>query len=389
MRRISVLMATAFIDMIGFAIVMPLLPLYARDFDAPYWVIGWVIAVFAVMQLISAPLWGRLSDRYGRRPAILLGLSISAVAFTMFAFADSILWLLATRLVQGIGAGTTPVLQAYVADSSAPKDRAKAIGWLTAGTSAGVMIGPVIGSFAVAFGTEYPGLIAAGLCLANIVFAWRLLPESLPEARERPKRQPIRQAMLLVLTEPRRDVSRLIWIYAVGMLGFMSMTSVMALYLESAFGITGRTIGPFFAYIGFVSLLMRAIVLGHAVDRFGETNVMRTGAVLLGLGLFLIPIPTFIWGFVAVITLVPIGTALLFPCNTAMVSHRAPEHEVGQTLGVHQSFGAMARVIAPLWATAVLTVDLAAPFFISALVVAFVTVLAFSVKPQVVLSEAA
>ncbi|MFB3111298.1 MAG: MFS transporter, partial [Gemmatimonadales bacterium] len=269
MKRISVLMATAFVDMMGFAIVMPLLPLYARRFDAPYWVIGVVIAVFAVMQLISAPLWGRFSDRFGRRPAILLGLCVSAVAFTMFAFADSILGLLATRLVQGIGAGTTGVLQAYVADSSAPKDRAKAIGWLTAGTSAGVMIGPVIGSFAVAFGTEYPGLIAAGLCLANIIFAWRLLPESLPDARERPRRQPIRQAMWLVLTEPKRDVSRLVWIYAVGMLGFMSMTSVMALYLESAFGITGTTIGPFFAYVGFVSLLMRAIVLGRAVDRFG------------------------------------------------------------------------------------------------------------------------
>ncbi len=389
MKRISVLMATAFVDMMGFAIVMPLLPLYARNFDAPYWVIGWVIAVFAVMQLIAAPLWGRFSDRFGRRPAILLGLCVSAVAFTMFAFADSIWALLATRLVQGIGAGTTGVLQAYVADSSAPRDRAKAIGWLTAGTSAGVMIGPVIGSFAVAFGTEYPGLIAAGLCLANIMFAWRLLPESLPDARERPRRQPIRQAMLLVLTEPRRDVSRLVWIYAVGMLGFMSMTSVMALYLESAFGITGTTIGPFFAYVGFISLLMRAIVLGRAVDRFGETNVMRTGAVSLGLGLLLIPIPTFIWGFVAVITLVPIGTALLFPCNTAMVSHRALEHEVGQTLGVQQSFGGMARVIAPLWATAALEINLALPFFFSALVVAFVTMLAFSVKQEVALSEAA
>ena len=389
MKRISVLMATAFVDMMGFAIVMPLLPLYARRFDAPYWVIGVVIAVFAVMQLISAPLWGRFSDRFGRRPAILLGLCVSAVAFTMFAFADSILGLLATRLVQGIGAGTTGVLQAYVADSSAPKDRAKAIGWLTAGTSAGVMIGPVIGSFAFVFGTEYPGLIAAGLCLANIMFAWRLLPESLPEARERPRRQPIRQAIWLVITEPKRDVSRLVWIYAVGMLGFMSMTSVMALYLESAFGITGTTIGPFFAWVGFISLLMRAIVLGRAVDRFGETNVMRTGAVSLGLGLLLIPIPTFIWGFVAVITLVPIGTALLFPCNTAMVSHRAPEHEVGQTLGVQQSFGGMARVIAPLWATAALEINLALPFFFSALVVAFVTMLAFSVKQEVALSEAA
>ena len=152
MKRIAVLMATAFVDMIGFAIVMPLLPFYARDFQAPYWMIGWLIAVFAVMQLISAPLWGRFSDRFGRRPAILLGLCVSVVAYAFFAFADSVAFLLITRLVQGVGGGTTPVLQAYVADSTAPRDRAKALGWLSAATSAGVMVGPVIGSFSFGFG---------------------------------------------------------------------------------------------------------------------------------------------------------------------------------------------------------------------------------------------
>jgi MFS family permease len=134
---------------------------------------------------------------------------------------------------------------------------------------------------------------------------------------------------------------------------------------------------------------MRALVLGRAVDRYGETRVMRAGAICLAVGLFSIPLPTFALGTVAAMTLVPVGTALLFPSLSALVSHRAPRAEIGQTLGVQQSFGGMARVIAPLWATAVLEIDLALPFFISALVVAFVTVLAFSVKPRVVLSEAA
>ncbi len=394
MKRISVLMATAFVDMMGFAIVMPLLPFYALRFHASYWMIGWLIAAFAVMQMIVAPLWGRFSDRYGRRPAILLGLCVSAVAFAVFAFADSLLLLLLTRLVQGIGGGTTSVVQAYVADATEPRDRAKALGWLTAATSAGVMVGPAIGSMSVGFGPQYPGLIASGLCIINILFAWRLLPESPgSEARadhaSRTQRQSIRKSMLDVVLEPRREVSRLIWIYAVGMLGFMSMTSVLALFLESHLGISEATIGPFFVYIGFVSILMRALVLGRAVDRFGETRVMRAGAICLTTGLFLIPLPTFALGTIAVMTLVPIGTALLFPNVSALVSHRAPRAEIGQTLGVQQSFGGMARVIAPLWATAVLEIDLAAPFFFSALVVAFVTVLAFSVKPQARLSEAA
>ncbi len=395
MKRIAVLMATACIDMMGFAIVMPLLPFYALRFNAPYWMIGWLIAVFAVMQLIAAPLWGRFSDRYGRRPAILLGLCVSAVAFTVFAFADSILWLLITRLVQGIGGGTTPVLQAYVADSTERKDRAKALGWLSAATSAGVMIGPAIGSFSVGFGHQYPGLIAAGLCFINIVFAWRLLPEShggrarADHRASRKTRRSIRSTMLEVVFQPRQEVSRLIWIYAVGMLGFMSMTSVMALFLESRLAITAETIGPFFVYIGFLSIVMRAVVLGRAVDRFGETRVMRAGAIFLALGLFLIPLPTFVLGTAAAMAFVPIGTALLFPNVSALVSHRAPRDEVGQTLGVQQSFGGMARVIAPLWATAVLQLDMSLPFFISAGVVALVTLLAFNVKEEVVVAEAA
>ncbi|MCH7777294.1 MAG: MFS transporter [Gemmatimonadetes bacterium] len=396
MKRISVLMATAFVDMIGFAILFPLLPYYALRFNAEPWEIGWLIAAFSIVQLVVAPMWGRFSDRYGRRPAILLGLCTSAVAFVIFGFANSLALLLVTRLVQGIGGGTTGVLQAYVADAFAPGDRSKAFGWLSAATAAGVMIGPVIGSLSFGLGPEYPGLIAAGLCLLNIVFAWRWLPES-PRHEERSAeeeeavpavRRSVRAAMVEVLTKPRREVPRLIWIYAVGMLGFMSMTAVMPLLLESRFGVSERTIGPFFAYIGFLSILMRAIVLGKAVDRFGETRVMRAGAVSLAIGLFAIPLPTFLIGTAIVISLVPIGTALLFPNVSALVSFRTPKAELGQMLGVQQSFGGVARVIAPLWATAAFQLGPSLPFFISAGVVAVVTLLAFSVKPMAVAAEA-
>ena len=400
MKRISVLMATAFVDMIGFAIVLPLLPLYALRFDVDVWLIGWLIAAFSVTQLASAPMWGRFSDRYGRRPAILLGLCTSAVAFVIFGFANSLTLLFATRLVQGIGGGTTGVLQAYVADATAPRDRSRAFGWLSAATAAGFMVGPAIASlsFWLGLGPEYPGLIAAGLCLVNIVFAWKWLPES-PRHEERNAeeegagavpavRRSVRAAMVEVLTEPRREVPRLIWIYAVGMLGFTSMTAVMTLFLASRFGVNERTIGPFFIYIGFLSILMRAIVLGKAVDRFGETRVMRAGAILLEIGLFAIPLPTFLVGTVIVMSLVPIGTALLFPNVSALVSFRTPNAELGQMLGVQQSFGGVARVIAPLWATAAFQLGPSLPFFISAGVVAVVTLLAFSVKPAAVVAEA-
>ena len=178
MKRISVLMATAFVDMIGFAILFPLLPFYAERLNADPWVIGWLIASFSIAQLLVAPAWGRFSDRYGRRPALLLGLSISAVAFLLFAFAGSIWMLFLTRVVQGVGGGTTGVAQAYVADSTEPGERAKALGWLSAATSAGVMFGPVIGSLVFNLGVAAPGLVAASLCVIDVAFGGQRAPDT-------------------------------------------------------------------------------------------------------------------------------------------------------------------------------------------------------------------
>jgi len=390
-RRISVLMATAFVDMIGFSILFPLLPFYAERLNAEEWVIGWMIAAFSIMQLIFAPMWGRFSDRYGRRPALLLGLSIGAVAFTIFAFANTIWLLFLTRLVQGVAGATVGVVQAYVGDASAPEERAKAFGWLTAATSAGVMVGPIIGSLAFGLGPHVPGLVAAALCLTNVLFAARWLPESSkPKSAEewsRAKakgRQSIRSAALDVLLKPRGQVSRLIWIYAVGMLGFMSMTAVMPLYLGDKFGITEISIGPFFAMVGGLGIVMRAIVLGRMVDRFGETRVMRIGALFLAAGLFTIPIPDKVWLATLALALVPVGTALLFPTTSAQVSHCSLTDEMGQTLGVQQLFGGMSRVVAPIWATAAyVALGWSQPFYVASFLVGVVALLTFGVKPPV------
>ncbi len=391
MKRLSVLMAAAFVDMIGFAMIFPLLPFYALRLEAQEWVIGWMIVSFSVAQLAAAPLWGRLSDRYGRRAAILFGLGMSAAAFLVFGFAVTIWMLFLSRVIQGIGGGTTGVLQAYVADVTEPKDRAKALGWLSASTAAGVMIGPAIGSLAFNLGPAAPGLVAAGLCVLNIAFAARWLPESHPDKQgdgtmvDPATREPIRSVGTVIidyLRTPHGDVARLVWIYAVGMLGFMSMTAVLALYLESDFGITEQTIGIFFVYVGALGVVMRAVVLGKLVDWLGETKVMRIGAVLLTVGLFAIPLPDTAITLGVVIGLVPIGTACLFPSVTALVTQRVSDHERGQTLGVQQAFGGVSRVIAPIWATAAFQGwGRPVPFYIAAAVVGFVTVLAFRVPP--------
>jgi len=389
MKRIAVLMAAAFVDMLGFAIIFPLLPYYALRLDAQEWMVGWLIASFSIAKLASAPWWGRLSDKYGRRPAIIAGLSTSAAAFLVFGFSTNLWLLFLSRLIQGFGGGTTGVLQAYVGDAFEPKERAKALGWLTASTSAGVMIGPAIGSLAFALGPAAPGLIAAALCVLNVLFAWRLLPESTgngaggtrsAKQRSGPKRS-IKTAMWEVLKSPGHEVSLLVWIYTVGMLGFVSITGVLVLYLESAFNVTETTVGIFFVYVGALGVVMRALVLGRLIDWLGEIKVMRLGAFLLMLGIFLIAIPdsifvlALIWGFV------PIGTACLFPSTSASVTHRVSDEEFGQALGVQQAFGGIARVVGPVWATAVYqTAGAEVPFYVAAGIVLIAVLLTFLVR---------
>ena len=357
LKRLWVLMVTAFVDMVGFALLLPLLPLYAQRFGASATVIGGLMASFALAQMVSAPFWGRLSDRIGRRPVILASQGLSAAAFLIFAFADTVALLLVCRLLQGVGGGNMSVLSAYVSDSVGPEERAKGLGWITACTSAGVMIGPAIGSLAISagLGHESPGLIAAALCVLNLLFAWSWLPESTTEATRGAPRSPkrIRHQIQNVLHHPAQPVSSLIWIYASAMMAFFAMNGILALYLSDRFDIHEGNVGWFYVAVGAVSVVMRAAVLGALVRRFGEVRVLRFGALLLGLGMTLGPFATTPSRFLPLALLVPAGTALLFPSTTSLISRYADPREVGQTLGVQQAFGGMSRLLGPIWGGAV------------------------------------
>lgn len=381
-RRLAVLIAVNFVDMIGFMIVLPLLPFYALKLHATPETIGQLIASFSIAQLLAAPLWGRMSDRYGRRPALLIGLSASAVAYVVFGLASTVWLLFLSRLVQGAGGGTTGVAQAYVADTVEPGDRARALGWLSAATSAGVMVGPALGSFAAHLGQAAPGMVAASLCLINVFFAWKWLPESYtkPLASEAKSRKPVWHAAWTALRHPGTPIGRLLWIYGVGMLAFASMTSVLALYLGAEFGINETTIGYIFLYVGVLSFVMRSLLLGPIVDRIGETWAMRIGTVLLVLGLALYPIPRSLWTLALVIPLVPIGTALLFPATTSLMSRYSDPRELGTTMGVAQTFAGLARVAAPVLATILFQrLGHGWPYFVAAGYVALVGIMAFQV----------
>ncbi len=285
-------MITAFVDMLGLLMVIPLLPFYAERMGGGGLWVGILVSAFSLAQLVSAPLWGRVSDRYGRRPALLVGLGAAAVAYVIFAHAQSLWVLLLSRLVQGAGGGTVGVIQAYVADTTEPKDRAKSLGWLSAATNAGVALGPVLGSASLGFGRQAPGLLAAGLCVVNMIFAWGFLRESLApaqagETRARPRRS--REVVLEVLANPGAPAPRLIWIYAIGMGAFAGFTGILALFLARHFGFTEHTIGWVFMWNGICSVIVRALLLGRMVDALGEVRLARLGQTILGTGLLVLP----------------------------------------------------------------------------------------------------
>ena len=398
--KLVALMITAFIDMVGVLMIIPLLPFYAKSLageglrfevgDFSYALgIGQIVALlvtaFTVAQLISAPLWGRFSERFGRRPALVIALVSSALAYVIFAFATSLWLILLSRVVQGAGGGTVGVIQAYVADVARPEDRAKSLGWLSAATNAGVALGPLLGSTSQTVSRHAPGLIAAALCVVNIAFVWFFLRESRDGAHggaSTPRRS--REAVLRVLTHSGEPASRLIWIYAVAIGAFQGVTSILALFLNERFAVTEKTIGIFFTYIGVISVLTRALILGRLVDRYGEARLSRAGLVLMAAGLAALPFTTEYWQLAIAVAAMPLGTAFTFPCVTAMLSRVIPNHERGLYMGVQQTCGGASRGVYPLVAGVLFDyLGVGVPFWLSAVLVLLTLLLGLDMESYV------
>ena len=350
--KLFVLIITNFVDMVGVLMIIPLLPFYAREMGGGSLEVAVLMGSFTAAQLLSAPMWGRFSDRYGRRPALLVGLTASACAYIVFAYATSIWLLLLSRVVQGAGGGTVGVIQAYVADSVEPDNRARALGWLSAATNVGVAIGPAIGSAALfKYGAHGPGLAAAVLCIVNIFFAWKFLRESRDMTQASTKKpRASRTAIAHVFTHASEPAPRLIWIYAVAMGAFSGLMAILALFLADRFGVEKGRIWIFYTYVGVISVVTRAGILGRMVDRYGEARLSRVGLALLATGLATLPLARNYPMLALSVALIPLGTAFTFPCVTSMLSRVIPSAERGLYMGVQQTFGGLSRVIVPLWA---------------------------------------
>ena len=406
--KLFTLMITAFIDMVGLLMIIPLLPFYVKELSGSGLTVlhfhigvgtitGFIVTSYTVAQLLSAPLWGKFSDRVGRRPTLLIALAASGIAYLIFGFAHSLLLLFISRLVQGAGGGTVGVIQAYVADSTEPKDRTRALGWLSATTNLGVVIGPVIGSFAVTLGTSKaltspsgiaighaaPGIFAAALCLINIIFAARYLTESrgsehaAADESSAPARKS-RQAVWSVVSHPSEPASRLILIYAISIGAFQGTFAVLALFLNVRFQVTAQLIGYFFMYTGAISVFTRVLLLGRMVDWLGEAKLSRLGMVLLAAGVVGMPLSGNLGMLAVAAALIPLGTAFTFPCVTALLSRVVSQRERGLYMGMQQTYGGITRAIAPvLYGRAFDSLGVASPYYFSSAIIAATIFLGF------------
>lgn len=336
------LVRLVFLELVAFGIVLPLLPSAATRLGSGVVVAGVVVATDSFMQFLFAPWWGRLSDRAGRRPVLLLGLAGSVAAYLLFGLAGSVGVLLVSRVIAGATGSTFHVAQAYVADLTEPARRGHAMGVLGAAFGVGFTVGPALGAVASRFGEAAPGLLAASLALANFVIAWRTLPESRVRRPAELARRRIRLA--------GAPAAVLATAFTVT-LAFTAMYVVFPLWCQEVLGLSRGAVSALFVIVGLVTLIVQGRLVGRLVARFGERPVIAAGALSLAAGFALLPLaggtPVRMLLLVTGIVVLTIGFSLATPGLAAHLSRITPDHRQGQALGALQSVSAMARIAGP------------------------------------------
>ena len=368
-----ILFLIVFVDLVGFGLVIPLLPFYAERYGASPQQVTTLLAVFSLMQMLASPLWGRLSDRIGRRPVLIVSLAASALSYLWLGFADALWMLFAARALSGVCAGNIAAAQAYIADVTPPEKRARGMGMIGAAFGLGFIIGPAVGGLVAGndlatADLRTPGLIAAGLSLAALLGVVFLLKESLPPGgREAPRRGRL-QIVFEALGRP--VLSRLLVIFFLVILAFAAMESTFALWAMRQFGWGPEQVGYVFTYVGILSAVMQGGLIGPLTRRFGEERLMTTGLVLIGVGLLLLPFARAVPSLAAAVSALALGMGAMQPSLSSLISRRAGKDEQGGILGVAQSIGSLSRVLGPIIA-GVLFADVGrnSPFFWGAVLV--------------------
>jgi DHA1 family tetracycline resistance protein-like MFS transporter len=348
-----VIFITVFIDLIGFGIVIPVLPFYVEgtQFNASPSTVGLLFASYSIMQLIFSPILGRLSDRYGRRPILLLSLIGTGIGFLILGFATTLWMLFAGRIIDGISGGNISTAQAYIADITTPENRAKGMGLIGAAFGLGFVFGPAIGGVLSRWGIHVPFLFAAGLAFANALLLYFVLPETVtPDHPARASAATDRWKQLALALKQSR-LAFILLIYFLFVVAFSIMTTTFGLFTMYRFGYDAHDTGWLFVFVGVIGAIIQGGLIGQLVKRFGELPLVVVGALLFAASLFAIP---FTGPHTGLLTLLlvggtfAVGNSLSTPALTGLASKSVGRGEQGGVLGVTQSVASLSRTIGPL-----------------------------------------
>lgn len=388
-----IIFLTVFIDLVGFGIVMPLLPIYSRQFDAGGLLIGAIMASFSIMQFLFAPVWGRWSDRIGRRPVLLVSLMGSTLSYAIFAIASgqtssaALWWILISRIFAGICGANITVASAYMADISDKENRSKRMGLVGMAFGLGFIFGPAIGSFSAnAFGLTGPGWVASGICLVNFVMAIFILkesrkPEDSSDAPTLPKAS--RHGWKAVLAHPQ--IRLLVGLFFIATFCFACFETTLGLLLEDNFEYDQTRIGWFFTFCGFTSAMIQGGLIGRLVKKYGERKLVVASFFVFAIGLFALPMAQSMTLLLISLALFAIGSGMNRPPTFGLISILTDDKSQGETLGVAQSAGSLARIFGPFFAGGMYEFGPKAPYWSCAAIALIFGIIALMVlksRPQ-------
>jgi len=383
-----------FIDLIGFGIVIPILPYYGREFGANAATLGWLMAVYSLMQFLVAPLWGRLSDRIGRRPVLLLSLFGTALAQVLLGmapqFENPLFWLFFGRIFAGICAANISVAYAYVTDVTTPENRARGMGLIGAGFGLGFIVGPAVGGLLSRYGYDAPMFAAAALTFANLAVSWFKLREPITsgELRTRSRLQRrwgLQQARNL-LTRPA--IARPILLFFLVTLAVTQMEAIFAIFMFDKYGFGAEKAGMLLAIMGLVMAFVQGGLIGRASKLVPEIRLIAGGTFLSAVALSLFALAGTPTGVMAALTLMALSHGFVQPSLSSLASRGAPEDQRGATMGIFHSAGSLARVFGPPSAGLLYDrLSISSPFWMGAAVLLLASTLALAVAPSLLPGE--
>ncbi len=343
-----VIFLTVFIHLLGFGIIIPLLPYYAETYGATGFTVGLLNTSFSFMQFLFAPLWGRFSDRVGRRPVLLGSLVLTSASYVLFGLAGSLAVLFVSRILAGIAGATISTAQAYIADTTSREERTKGMGMIGAAFGLGFIFGPAIGGILSRWGYSVPAFVAAVIALGAAVFAYFRLPESLPpEARKETVIRLHHPAGSLVEALRRPRVGPVLVLFFIGTLCFSAMEATFALFGEHGYGLGPQGVGYILAFVGVLSAAMQAGLVGALARRFGERALIWCGFLLMGLAFVAAGTTPPFALFLALMGVASIGSGLYTPSLSGLASLLSHADEQGGILGMYQSLGSLGRSVGP------------------------------------------